>query len=476
MPLYHPFLNFVKSIRLPEYSYVGITGIEKNLIDTSYFQRLRRIKQSSSLYMAFPGASHSRFEHSLGSMHIAGEATTYLLLNSNHKFNTTSIMDLVDSIESKLDFKRQIQIARLAALLHDIGHAPFSHTFEEFLRLGNPTLVWRHEFLTLEIIYNKLSTIIKQDFEFLIQPYEVISLLCDITNELKLTDQMRIVLKNIGVPNDIISEMEIFLNSHWYLNHIIKGDPYNADRFNYLILDSNRSGAKEYGYVDIGRIIQNLYYLPDKHLVTVSTHSKETALRFFEAYSNMHNSIYLHKVSQGADIHLSYIMKEASNENQSIFHSLLNPTMDKILELSDDILLYELNKVENEKTKKLVNDYLNRNIFTLVHEFDPTDNNRLTRIMDSKGSNGLQDEIRKEAGLYYDRVIIVIKTANKKVTKPPVDEFTLKKLAFYNVELERLEPVDIDLSRQFSPTKKYRIYCEKEDKEKIRNVIKGWII
>ena len=70
--------------------------------------------------MAFPGASHSRFEHSLGAMHIAGEASTHIILNSNNNINSTSIIDLMDSINWKTEIKKQIQLTRLAALLHDI--------------------------------------------------------------------------------------------------------------------------------------------------------------------------------------------------------------------------------------------------------------------------------------------------------------------------------------------------------------------
>ncbi len=138
MPVYNPFLNFINSIRLPEYGYIGITDIEKKIIDTKFFQRLRRIKQSSNLFMAFPGASHSRFEHSLGSMYIAGEASTYIILNSKNKLGSTSIIDIMDSIDCKSEIKKQIQVTRLAALLHDVGHAPFSHTFEEFLKSCEP--------------------------------------------------------------------------------------------------------------------------------------------------------------------------------------------------------------------------------------------------------------------------------------------------------------------------------------------------
>ncbi|HET6588671.1 MAG: HD domain-containing protein [Candidatus Nitrosocosmicus sp.] len=475
MPVYHPFLNFTNSIRLAEYGYIGITSIEKKIIDTKFFQRLRRIKQSSNLFMAFPGASHSRFEHSLGAMHVAGEASTYIILNSNNTINSTSIIDLMDTIDCKNEFKKQIQITRLAALLHDIGHAPFSHTFEEFLKLVNPSLDWKHEYLSLEIIYDKFGELIFKLSENTIESYEVMSLLCDLSPDLKIIDKTKKVLEKVGVRKEIIAKMDVFLQSNWYLNFLVKEDPYNVDRFNYLILDSNRTGAKEYGFVDVGRIIQNLYYLEKDKIVTVSTQAKEAAMRFFEAYSQMHRSIYLHKVSQGADIHLSYIMKEVAKESDTIFHKLTNPQMEILLELSDDVLIYELSKTKNEKTKKLVNDYLNRNILSLVHEFDLSDNNKITRIMDTKGSKGLQDEIKKESGLADNSVVLVINITNKKATKPPVDEPTLKRLMFYNTKSKKLESLDLDFIKQLYPNKKYRIFVEKEDKERIKEILSEWL-
>ena len=163
-------------------------------------------------------------------------------------------------------------------------------------------------------------------------------------------------------------------------------------------MDSNRTGAKEYGFVDVGRIVQNLYFLKEDKIVTVSTQAREAAMRFFEAYAQMHRSIYLHKISQGADVHLSYVMKEAAKESNSVFQKLSNPEMESILELSDDVLIHELTKVENEKTRKLVDDYLNRNILSLVHEFDLSDNNRITRIMDSKDQRDYKTKLERKQG------------------------------------------------------------------------------
>ena len=259
--------------------------------------------------MAFPGASHSRFEHSLGAMHIAGEASTHIILNSNNKINSTSIIDLMDSINCKTEIKKQVQLTRLAALLHDIGHAPFSHTFEEFLKLVNPALDWKHEYLSLEIIYKKFTNLLKESSENKIEAYEIMALLCDLSPNFRIIPNTKRILEGIGVSEEIVARMDTFLESNWYLNHLIKEDPYNVDRFNYLILDSNRTGAKEYGFVDVGRIVQNLYFLREDRIVTVSTQAREAAMRFFEAYAQMHGSIYLHKISQGADVHLSYIMK-----------------------------------------------------------------------------------------------------------------------------------------------------------------------
>src|SRR3972149_1562380 len=96
----------------PIHDFVRAYGVEIKIIDNSIFQRLRRIRQLSGAYLTYPGAQHTRFEHSLGVMHITGQAAQALeekgIINS-------------DDIEN----------LRLAALLHDIGHGPFSHLFEE---------------------------------------------------------------------------------------------------------------------------------------------------------------------------------------------------------------------------------------------------------------------------------------------------------------------------------------------------------
>src|ERR671917_2910987 len=124
-------MKFTGEITDPVHQYIRFSDVERELVDTPIFQRLRRIRQLAGAHLVYPSAQHSRFEHSLGAMHIAGFAGETLLG------------------KEYIDHTEVVQDLRLAALLHDIGHGPFSHLFEEVLEYRCNT---SHEELGKKII------------------------------------------------------------------------------------------------------------------------------------------------------------------------------------------------------------------------------------------------------------------------------------------------------------------------------------
>ena len=99
----------------PIHDFIRVYDHELKIIDNPIFQRLRRIRQLSGAHMTYPAAQHTRFEHSLGVMHIASQAGEALREKGFLK-------------------KDDIGKLRLSGLLHDIGHGPFSHLFEEIIQ------------------------------------------------------------------------------------------------------------------------------------------------------------------------------------------------------------------------------------------------------------------------------------------------------------------------------------------------------
>ena len=104
-----------KHISDPVYKTIGLSELETEIIDTPVFQRLRRVKHLGLVSLVYPGADFSRFDHSLGVCHITGRILS-AIKNANPEI---------------LDDDKVIQKYRLAGLLHDIGHYPFSHPMEE---------------------------------------------------------------------------------------------------------------------------------------------------------------------------------------------------------------------------------------------------------------------------------------------------------------------------------------------------------
>ena len=126
-----------REIRDPVHGLIRLSDQEIRIIDSPTFQRLRRIKQLALAQLVYPGALHTRFEHSLGTLHVASQ-----------------IMGAIARKERLCD--TDVEIVRLASLLHDVGHGPFSHVSEYLLEVCSKAQTGArekiHEQLTVDIV------------------------------------------------------------------------------------------------------------------------------------------------------------------------------------------------------------------------------------------------------------------------------------------------------------------------------------
>jgi HD superfamily phosphohydrolase len=140
-------------IRCPIHGFIELNGWERDIINQPAFQRLRRIRQLGLTDYVYPGAMHTRFEHSLGVMHVATRMYDSIVARS------------AEVLKAELGYnddglRRDRMIVRLAALLHDVGHAPLSHAAEEIMPTKPDGTRYKHEDYTAAIIRQELREVI----------------------------------------------------------------------------------------------------------------------------------------------------------------------------------------------------------------------------------------------------------------------------------------------------------------------------
>ncbi len=256
-------------------------------MDSRPFQRLRHIHQLATSFLIFPGATHRRFEHSLGVMHLAGLVFDIVTAESHVHYE----------IKTHLPGKHQLEywkrVVRLAALCHDVGHLPFSHAAEHELL---PT-DWNHERLTYDLI---MSDEMKDIFTKSIPPI--------------LPEHVAKIA--IG-PKKLSDFSNDFAFTIWetLLSEIIVGDAFGVDRIDYLLRDAYHAGVV-YGRFDHHRLLQTLRILPrtDRESLEPWLGVESGGLEAAEAMSLaryfMYKQVYFHHVRRAYDIHLKDFLKE----------------------------------------------------------------------------------------------------------------------------------------------------------------------
>lgn len=282
-------------VRDPIHVFVSLEDDERDLLDSRPFQRLRHIHQLGMTHLLYPGATHRRFEHSLGVMELASRV--FDVVTDPNKI-TDEIKELLPELGSEEKRRYWRKVLRIAALCHDLGHLPFSHTAEEKLLPKG----WDHERLTGKIIRDK---VLRNLWDKLGTP-------------LRTEDVVKLALGPKKAPPHLqFSDWETILAE------IIVGDSFGVDRMDYLLRDSHHIGVA-YGRFDQYRLIDTLRILPappsgesdsDQRrsrepslgIEEGGLHSAEALLlaRYF-----MYTQVYFHPVRRIYDIHLRDFLKE----------------------------------------------------------------------------------------------------------------------------------------------------------------------
>ena len=287
-------------IKDPIHGYVYINRTEKDVVDSFPMQRLHRLRQLAGAEYVYPGANHTRFEHSIGTMYLAQKLTE----------NPTLSQHLAED---------EAQMVRLAALLHDVGHGPFSHVFEHLLEkfLGKT-----HEEMTVWMIEeSELSEIVEQ----------------------------------AGYSAGAISKLAVGSlqrEGQAFLDQVIQS-AVDVDKLDFIVRDTYHTGA-EYGNVDVFRLIYMLDVLDGN--LAVDAGALSALESFILARIESFKSIYFHRVSRAAQIMLATAMEQAKDDIGLVSYK----TPEEYLSLNDYTVWTMLKLCE--KSRKTMENLERRNL------------------------------------------------------------------------------------------------------------------
>lgn len=306
-----------KVFRDPIYGYIEVIyEVILKLIDSKEVQRLRRIRQLSGVSMVFQTAEHSRFTHSLGAYQLAN-----------------LVIKNVNGIDTLSEYEKMIFL--ISALLHDIGHGPYSHAFETVLSV-------RHEEMTARIIENNSTEINKILLEYEIKPK-------DIADIIRHKSDFKVVEKLLS------SELDV-------------------DRMDYLVRDAYFTGVS-YGNIDRNRILESLI-IKDNNIYVLAK-SVHTIENYLMSRYHMYFQVYYHPASRAYELLLEKIylrIKDLISQEKDLDVNIcefVNVLIDDrnvldYIEIDDAYVngfVKQLTKSKDDVLNKLSNAFMNRKLF-----------------------------------------------------------------------------------------------------------------
>ena len=307
-------LEYRATILDPVHGAIHVNGAEFALLQTPFLRRLHEIKQLGFLHLVYPQATHSRLAHSLGVMHLAGKIAEKAVENSK--------VPLTEGYEGRRAF---VAVARLAGLLHDIGHPPYSHAVEEAL----VSILSGADDPHLPPYVNEALANVRSAAEKALhssrKPHELFaekfleSLGSHVRESLPhasildpLLGGVQAVLvgeEDAGFPQELLQPLGLRPEAALVIRSIISNSIVDADRLDYLIRDAHNTGVV-FGHIDYNRIIDNVTVVEGEQGPCLALKDKAlpTLDDVFDARFKMYRSVYYHHKNYAFTIAASYVL------------------------------------------------------------------------------------------------------------------------------------------------------------------------
>lgn len=404
--------SYWSEIKDPVHGYVYITEEEKAIIDSYPVQRLHRLRQLAGAEYVYPGANHTRFEHSVGVMYLAGRVA-----------ENPHISQLIDEDE--------LGMVRIAGLLHDVGHGPFSHVFEQLLE---KELDKTHEDITTWIVKNS---------------------------------ELKDVLKKNGWRPDDVSKLavgKLHRPGKAFLDQIISSS-VDVDKQDFVVRDTHHTGA-EYGFIDVFRLIHTLDVMDGNLAVDVGALSALESLIIARIES--FKSIYFHRVGRAAQIMLAMAMEKANSElGLTSFR-----TPEEYLAM-DDYSVWTMLK-NCKKSSGIMRNLERRKMLKCAYERTFYEKDTVVSSIFTREANRkqLQADIAKAARLDADAVIIDVPTVSSVPYHHSVLTESMEIPVFYRTQEGEKVPQRLsEISRIFETLRGFmnilRVYTDEPNRERV---------
>ncbi len=357
-------LRFKRSIRDPLHGTINVSDEEIAIIDHPLFRRLHHIRQNGLLYYVFPSASHTRFEHSLGVLHVATSLFWALIQNSHTSMTKSALKNVEDAASGEAIAFHKIHpdilsdlltLVRIAALVHDLGHGPFSHHFDAFapraeviarLIRANPDLQLpdaltqalesregkgvKHEHMSCLFFAQVWKACRAENLGKKFNATELPSLITAII----LGDPFSSCLKG--------HELEPYLA---LLHDMVASAPIDADRMDYMERDS-RSVGVSYGLYDKERVLKSflVFRENDRFRLGIKVSGIRAVENFIQARFELFVQVYYHKTNRATQVMLEKIAAMGAEQNLSLITTEnLEELVERYVVLSDERFLSILN-------------------------------------------------------------------------------------------------------------------------------------